>query len=156
MSGKRDFTRCRSAGYQDRFLEAACSPELLTEFAERDSMGGRMNNSVYSEELLDLQEQLRQEYWKIIDTQLTERQREVLKLTAAGDTQVEIAKKLGVNQSSVTKSIFGNTDYRPTLEGLPSKRIYGGSSKRLKKLASTNETIQILLKKIAEISDDTW
>lgn len=145
---ERDFTKNRSDRYQHIIVESPCSPELLTEFAEIQSIGGRLNNPVYNEELYDLQDQLKNEFWRIIDTQLTKRQKEVLRLYADGYTQIEIAKMLKVNQSSITKSINGNCDYRN------GKKIYGGAKKKLKRIAAKDEKIRQILDRIAEIQED--
>lgn len=145
---ERDFTKNRSDKYQHVIVESPCSPELLTEFAEIQSIGGRLNDLVYNEELYELQDQLKIEFWRIIDTQLTQRQREVLHLYADGYTQIEIAKMLDVNQSSITKSINGNCDYRN------GKRIYGGAKKKLRRMVSKDEKIQQILLRISEIQED--
>ena len=110
-----------------------------------------LNNAVYNEELYELQDKLNGEYWRIIDTQLTKRQKEVLRLCADGYTQIEIAKMLKVNQSSITKSINGNCDYRNK-----QKRVYGGAKRKLRKIVSKDEAIQQILKRIAEIQDEGW
>jgi predicted DNA-binding protein YlxM (UPF0122 family) len=160
MSDKRDFKKTRSESYQWVLLEAPCAPDLLTEFAEMQSLRGMLNNSEYNEELYDLQDQLKKEFWRLIDTELTVRQRQVLHLYSDGYTQIEIAKKLKVNQSSITKSINGNCDYRikvdkngKKVDGNNKKRIYGGAKKKLSKLVSTDKVIQDILRKIAELND---
>lgn len=144
----RDFTKTRSSGYQNFFAEIPCENSTITNISDSASIGGRLNHKVYNEELYDLQEQLRLAYWRIIDN-LTKRQREVLRMLADGKTQMEVAKVLKVNQSSITKSLNGNTDYRNN-----GKKVYGGSRKRLRKIASKDPEIQEILKKIAEISDE--
>jgi predicted DNA-binding protein YlxM (UPF0122 family) len=144
----RDFKKNRSDRYQWVLVEAPCSPEMLTEFSDAQSIGGRLNHHNYNEELYDLQDRLKDAFWRIINTQLTKRQREVLHLYADGYTQIEIAKKLKVNQSSITKSINGNCDYRN------GKKIYGGAKKKLKRIASKDPEIQAILRRIAEIQDD--
>lgn len=144
----RDFKKNRSDRYQWVLVEAPCSPEMLTEFSDAQSLGGKLNHITYNEELYDLQDRLKDAFWRIINTQLTQRQREVLRLYADGYTQIEIAKKLKVNQSSITKSINGNCDYRN------GKKIYGGAKKKLKRIASKDLEIQSILKRILEIQDD--
>jgi DNA-binding NarL/FixJ family response regulator len=101
MAGKTN----RSNGYQHLFAEQSYSHEMLADFAESQGM-----NENYSPEdhemLLDLHEQLTEEFWKLVNEQLTPRQAQVLKLLAMGYTQIEIAKQLNVNQSSITKSVI--------------------------------------------------
>ena len=75
---------------------------------------------------LILEDELKEEFWRIADTFLTNRQREVIKHCADGYTQTEIAKLLNVNQSSITKSINGNVDYK----NKKGKIIYGGTKKK--------------------------
>lgn len=144
-----DRTGNRSNKYQFLLLESPYSPDMLTEFSDSQGMTGYVNSLANGEELLDLQEQLLVEFWRIVEESLTDRQKQVLKLSAKeGLTQVEVAKKLGVNQSSVTKSIWGNTDYRN------GKKVYGGASKKIRKLAESDEKIQAILKRIAEIKSE--
>lgn len=138
----------RSDRYQYILVESSCSPEMMCEFAESDSIRSRLDPWGYNEELLDLKDQLRIEFWRLVETKLTNRQREVIRLYADGLTQIEIAKKLNVNQSSITKSINGNCDYRN------GKRIYGGAKKKLGKLIELDPKIQEILSKIANIQED--
>lgn len=149
MSDNRiDRTGNRSNSYQWILLECPCSPEMLAEISDGDGVMSQLNPWKYNEELLDLKDQLKVEMWRLIDTQLTPRQKEVIHLWVEGLTQTEIAKKLGVNQSSITKSINGNTDYSG------GKKIYGGARKKLQKLAAKDEKIQLILKRIGELSGD--
>lgn len=62
---------------------------------------------------------------------------------------MEIAKELGVNQSSVVKSLHGNVDYRNG-----GKKIYGGITKKLKKAAQKSESIQTILTQINELQEE--
>lgn len=144
-----DRTKNRSDKYQYLLVESPCSPEMLTEFADSEGMTSMYNK--YNEELLDLREQLKKEFWRLVDDNLTERQKEVLHLYAEGNTQIEIAKKLNVNQSSITKSINGNCDYS---RGNSNRVYYGGSVRRIRKLAAVDHKIQEILKKMAELGSD--
>lgn len=144
---ERDFKKNHSDRYQNIFAETLCSPEQMGEVSESQALNGRIDFP-YNEKLIDLQDKLREAHWRIINTQLTSRQSEVLKLYADGYTQIEIAKKLKVNQSSITKSINGNCDYRN------GKKIYGGSRKKLRRIAAKDEEIQDILRQIAELQDD--
>jgi DNA-binding CsgD family transcriptional regulator len=95
--------------------------------------------------LLDLRDELRLEFWRLAKDNLTERQFQVIELLAKGYTQIEIAKQLNVNQSSITKSVNGNCDYRN------GKKIYGGAKKKLRRLADKDPEIQAIIVQIAEI-----
>ncbi len=143
-----DRTKNRSDHYQHLILESSCSSEMLADFAETDSIYSKLNPFGYNEELLELKDQLKVELWRVINTQLTARQKEVITLYAQGLTQIEIAKRLNVNQSSVTKSLHGNIDYRN------GRRVYGGAKKKLKRIADKDEVIQGILKRIAELQSD--
>jgi len=142
-----DKRKNRSDAYQHYIAEISTSPDILTELSDQRSVLSDLNPYAYNETLLDLQDQLRAAYWRIIDTKLTPRQREVIHLCKDGLTQCEIAKALNVNQSSITKSIHGNCDYKN------GKRVYGGAKKNLQKIASEDEEIKTLLDRIAELID---
>jgi DNA-binding CsgD family transcriptional regulator len=134
----------RSNGYQHLFAEQPYSNEMMAEFSEAQ---GLVEN--YKPEdrelLLNLREELRLEFWRLAKENLTERQFQVIELLAKGYTQIEIAKQLNVNQSSITKSVNGNCDYRN------GKKIYGGAKKKLRRLADKDSQIQAIIEQIAEI-----
>lgn len=135
----------RSNKYQYLLLETPFSADMITEFSDGQGLSGILNAAKYNEELLDLKEQLLSAFWRIIDTQLTPRQRQVLRLFAKGRTQIEIAKELNVNQSSITKSISGNVDYRN------GKKVYGGAKKKIKRIADTDPEVIEIFRRMAEI-----
>lgn len=147
---KKDRYKNRSDSYQHLLLEAACSNEMMEAFSNHDSISHRLNPFSYDEQLLDLEDQLKEEFWRIVDSELTERQKTVIKLYADGYTQMEIAKALGVNQSSITKNLNGNVDYSN------SKRVYGGSLKKIRKILDTDEKILSILSKIKELREEKW
>lgn len=138
----------RSDYYQSIFAELCFSPEMLTEFSDASGLTAQMN--AYNEELLDLRDSLKEHMWRLINTELTKRQCEVITLWLKEElTQVQIAKRLKVNQSSITKSINGNTDYRGN-----GKRSYGGAKKKLIRLVQKDPEIQQILNRITEILSD--
>lgn len=140
-----DRSKNRSDHYQNIFAELPYSNEMMAEFAERDGINMK-NDPELRERYLDAKERLRAAFWRLIDDELTERQREVLKLYCKGLTQIEIARKLNVNQSSITKSINGNCDYRN------GKRIYGGAKKKLIRLVEKDKEIQEILLELTDIN----
>lgn len=142
--------RTRSSSYQWILLETVCSNDMMESFCNNDSISNRLDPFKYNEELLDLEDQLKVEFWRIVDTLLTDRQKEVIRLYADGYTQMEIAKILNVNQSSITKSIHGNVDYKN------GKRVYGGATKKIKKLIESDEKIKNILDKMSELRDSKW
>jgi len=140
-----DRSKNRSDRYQSLFAELPYSAEMMAEFAEQEGIISR-NDPELRERYLEAKDRLRIAFWRLVDEQLTERQREVMKLYCECFTQIEIARKLNVNQSSVTKSINGNCDYRN------GKRIYGGAKKKLRRLAEKDEEIKGILKELMEIN----
>lgn len=99
----------RSDSYQVVLLEISYPHELLDIFPDNDSIYKKLNPFSYNDDIAELQEQLNKELWRIIEDNLTDRQKQVVKLYASGKTQIEIAKILGVNQSSITKCLAGDT-----------------------------------------------
>lgn len=140
----------RSDRYQWVLLETVCSNDMMEAFCNEDSISARLNPFEYNEELIELEEQLKKEFWRVVDTLLTSRQREVIRLYADGYTQMEIAKMLNVNQSSITKSLNGNVDYKN------GKKIYGGAKKKINKLIQNDEKIMEILRKIADVREEKW
>ena len=140
----------RSDKYQWVLLETVCSNDMMEAFCNEDSISARLNPFEYNEELIELEEQLKKEFWRVVDTLLTSRQREVIRLYADGYTQMEIAKMLNVNQSSITKSLNGNVDYKN------GKKIYGGAKKKINKIIQSDEKITEILRKIAEVRENKW
>jgi RNA polymerase sigma factor (sigma-70 family) len=140
----------RSQKYQDIFLEIVFSNEMMSSFSNEESIYNRLNPFNYDEKIMDLEDELKEEFWKIVENLLTDRQKEVIKLYAKGLTQMEIAKKLNVNQSSVTKSLNGNVDYKN------GRRVYGGATKKIRKIIESNEKIKDILNKMSELRDSKW
>lgn len=134
----------RSNGYQHLFAEQPYSNEMMAEFSEAQGLSENYTPED-KEKLLDLRVDLKKEFWQLAKRNLTERQFQVIELLAKGYTQIEIAKQLHVNQSSITKSVNGNCDYRN------GKRVYGGAKKKLRRLADKDPQIQEIIAQIAEI-----
>lgn len=140
----------RSDKYQWVLLETVCSNDMMEAFCNEDSIYNRLNPYDYNEDLLVLEDELKTEFWRIVDTLLTPRQKEVIRLYADGYTQMEIAKMLNVNQSSITKSLNGNVDYKN------GKKIYGGARKKIRKIIENDEKIKEILAKMAELRNEKW
>ena len=156
MVEKFERRSCRSDRYQEKFAECSVSSEMMESFQNDESISGRLAGGfAYDERVLELEDQLKEEFWRIVEM-LTERQRDVLKLYAEGLTQMEIAKILGVNQSSITKSINGNSSYSETGNGKKHKVVYGGSQKRLSKIIETDDKINEILRLIQELRNEKW
>ena len=140
----------RSDKYQYILLETVCSNDMMEAFSNDDSISARLNPFQYNEDLIDLEDQLKKEFWRVVDTLLTPRQREVIRLYADGYTQMEIAKMLNVNQSSITKSLNGNVDYKN------GKKVCGGARKKIRKIIESDEKIKEILRKMQECREEKW
>jgi DNA-binding CsgD family transcriptional regulator len=140
----------RSDKYQWVLLETVCSNEMLESFCNEDSISARLNPFEYNESLIELEDQLKKEFWRVVDTLLTPRQREVIRLYADGYTQMEIAKMLNVNQSSITKSLNGNVDYKN------GKKIYGGARKKIRKIIENDDKIKQILSEMQACREEKW
>lgn len=141
----------RSDKYQYLLLETAVSNDMMEAFCNEDSIYNRLSGGfIYDERMLELEDRLKKEFWRVVDTLLTPRQKEVIRLYADGYTQMEIAKKLEVNQSSITKSLNGNVDYKN------GKKVYGGAKKKINKIIQSDEKIMEILLEMAELRDEVW
>ena len=147
---RRDRRKNRSDKYQWVLLETVCSNDMMESFCNEDGIYNRLNPFGYDEELLRLEDQLKEEFWRVVDTLLTPRQREVIRLYADGYTQMEIAKMLNVNQSSITKSLNGNVDYKN------GKKVYGGARKKIRKIIENDVKIRDILQEMREIRENKW
>jgi DNA-binding CsgD family transcriptional regulator len=140
----------RSDRYQWVLLETVCSNDMMEAFCNEDSISARLNPFEYNENLIELEEQLKKEFWRVVDTLLTPRQKQVIRLYADGYTQMEIAKMLNVNQSSITKSLNGNVDYKN------GKKVYGGARKKIKKIIEMDDKIKSILEQMRACRDEKW
>ena len=125
-----------------------CGEEVWNHFTNKDAIDYALNPWIYDERLYLLEDQLREEFWKLAEEVCTERQWVCLTLYSQGYTQMEIAKKLDVNQSSITKSLNGNVDYKN------GKKVYGGLIKKLRKAITKSEKIQEILSQMQELQEE--
>lgn len=142
-----DRNKNRSDQYQPLLMEVCINPAVLNDLSAAQGMTYRMRPEIYDEEFMDLKDKLKERMWELIESGLTERQKQVIKLSMQGLTQNEIAKKLGINQTSVHKVLRGNIDYRN------SRRRYGGAFKKMIKLCKADKQIQDILKEMQEIQE---
>ena len=144
----------KSDSYQYKIVEIAVDPAILNDFPLVDSLGAQLNLAKYSEEFYELRQQLMKEVLRIINTNLTERQCEVVTLRLQGLTQIQIAEQLGVHQTTVHKLLMGNIDYTN------GKKRYGGAIKKLKKVCSKDKEVMRILEKMEEMRgwdlSDIW
>lgn len=133
--------RNRSDSYQHKIVEISVDPVVLNDFPMANGLGAQVNLTKYSEEFYELRQQLMEEVLKIVNNDLTVRQKEVVLLRLQGKTQIQIAEGLGIHQTTVHKLLMGNIDYAN------GKKRYGGAIKKLKRLCAENKDIlDILLK----------
>lgn len=147
---KESKRRNRSEQYQWTILETPCANEMMEAYSNQESIYDRLNPYAYSEELLDLEDKLKVEFWRVVESCLTARQKQVVKLSSDGYTQMEIAKLLGVNQSSITKSLNGNVDYKN------GRKVYGGTITKLQKIMHKDTKIKEILARIDQIRENKW
>ena len=142
----------RSNLYQHLYNEICVDGDILSSFQNEESLLKRLNPFEYNEDIFVLEEQLRIEFWRLVEDNLNDRQKDILKGLAAGKTQTEIAKLLSINQSSVVKNFGSNNKIDKN-----GKPIYsGGSKSKLRNLIDKDPVIQDILTKIAAIRDESW
>jgi hypothetical protein len=137
----------RSGKYQSFYAELPYSNDMMCEFPDQSPLLDDIEDDQQKERYTELKSKLAEAFWRVVEGRLTERQGQVLHLVASGYTQIEIAKILKVNQSSVAKSVHGNCDYKK------GKKSYGGSEKKLRKLCQQDPEIAKILKQISELED---
>ncbi len=137
---KRVGREARCYEYQYLFFETSIEPEFLSDFSNDVGMGCYHSPNEYNEEILDLQEELMKTIWKIAKTGLTKHQFKIVQLMFEGKTQVEAAKILGVQQSTIHKSLHGSNGVK-------------GSYKKLKRLVVNDIEIINLLSEIRELTN---
>ena len=149
MSHKNERRTVRSSSYQFLFTERCVPNELLDSFSDSDSVFKRLNPFSYNEEVLELEEQLRLEFWRVLKDNLTAKQFKMVSLLAEGKTQMETAQELDINQSSVTKNLKGSKEHAPN-----GTKVHGGIVKKIRTIIATDERINDILQQIANLRDD--
>src|SRR5208337_4016417 len=109
-------------------------------YSNEDSLSANSDSEEYMEAYDKLHKQLLKLFWNLAETILTPHQLEVMEMIADGETQEEIASKLGINQTSVHKSVFGRLIY-----GGDNITRRGGSVKKMKDAIAKNKKIQNVL-----------
>ena len=146
----------KSDSYQHKIIEITVDPAILNDFAIDDGLGFALNTSKFSEEFYELRIKLIQEVLRVVRLCLTKRQEEVITLRLKDLTQIQIAEKLGIHQTTVHKLLMGNIDYAN------GKKRYGGAIKKLKKVCSKDENILEILEEMERLRakdslvEDIW
>lgn len=146
--GKKSFSYARSGDGEltlNSFVEISIDPIVLNNFSTEEGLNAYFNNYASSEEFQNLKRELLSEVMNIIETCLTENQKEIMVMTyVEGKTQNEIAQELGKHQTTIHKQLRGNLDY--TNNG----KRYGGAIKKIKKLCAKNDKIQEILQQMKD------
>lgn len=139
----------RSDQYQHLFSEIMYSHEMLSGFSNHEGISSRLCPYQYDEQLLDLQDRLKDEFWRVVKESLSERQGEIIRLIGKeGKTQAEAGKALQINQSSVNKQILGSS----SKDGL----VNNGSYSKLREAVFADPIIISILAKIEELQEEKW
>lgn len=141
----------RSSTYQQVFNEIPCNSEILDIFTNGDSIYRRLNPFAYNDEIAELQERLNEELWRLIEENLNEKQVKIVKLLASGKTQMETARELGINQSSIVKAISGSQMVNKDGTKGP---FAGGIKQKLREVIKTDEKVNSILQRITDIREE--
>jgi len=134
----------KSDPIQFKYREVSLEPSLLCNFCENDGLYSSEYHK--TDELLDLVDELNAKIREIIETRLTERQREVMTLLYyEGLTQTEVAIRLGLCQPTIHKTTAGNLDYKN------GGKRYGGALKKIKRMCEEDERIKFITNRMVEI-----
>lgn len=143
-----DISSSLSQKYQYLFREVLTTPFEMHDYYTCSQMD--ILNRLNENEVIELEKQLEDRLWQLIDTRLTRKQVaacQILKLAInENQGQVWMANQLGVNQSSIAKYFIGNTCYK----GGVVKR-YGGIAAKLTKIIQNDEVIHSLLYKLEDM-----
>lgn len=141
MSHKKNKSDC----YQHKIVEISVDPVVLNDFPFNNGLGMVLNLSKYSEEFYNLRQKLLNEVVRIVNSELTSRQIEVVTLRLQDMTQTQIAERLKIHQTTVHKLLMGNIDYAN------GKKRYGGAIKKLRKICTKDSKIKNILEKMEEL-----
>jgi len=140
----------KSDDYQYKIVEIVVDSNTIGDFPLIEGLGSQMNLAKFSEEFNKLRKELMSEVRKIINNNLTDKQKNVVLLTLQGKTQIQIAEELGVHQTTVHKTICGNWDYRKE-----KKKKYGGAITKLRKICKKTPRVQEILEQMDELKSQS-
>lgn len=146
MKQKREF---RSDKYQWIILEVPIDMASISETVDLDN---QLHSVKYSTRFSELNDQAFARILEIAEKVLTPRQHTVMTMYLEGMTQTEIANKLGCNQSSITKTLNGNCDYK----NANGTKTYGGSKKKLKKYVLQDNIMKQIMAEMRVCDDLLW
>ncbi len=135
----------KSDSVQYKFREILVDPNILASLSSLSTEGELSPED--KDELIELRERLMSKVIEIINTKLTSRQSEVIKMIYFEQkTQMEAAYLLNLCQTTVHKILFGNLDYSH------GGKRYGGAIRKIRKLTSADEEICEIFRRMDEIS----
>lgn len=134
----------RSDKYQYKILERTVAIDFMYSFTIEDGLY-QHNDAIVEEQLYTLRDEMKIRMYELMEIHLTDRKRSLINMWVDGYTQIEMAKILGINQSSVTKSIHGNIDYSN------GKKNYGGTIKKIKSIIKNDPKMIEIFKQIDEL-----
>lgn len=140
MAEKR---KARSDSYQYMINEMSFDMQMMSQLFDLDNAIHKQR----SNRCLELNDQMFQRIIDLANIHTTPYQNRVMYLYLEGKTQMEIAKEIGVNQSSVTKCLMGNADYNK------GKKMYGGLAKKMKKVIKKDTLLKQIAKEISLCDD---
>lgn len=141
----------RSSKYQYLLREISWPDENLVFFSNEKGITAHLQAFYqYNENVAELKDKLLQRIWILAEKHFTKKQYEIFTYMMDGYTQVEIAEKLNLGQSTITKVVNGSHHYE---EGKKTKR-YGGFMPKLRRLAQNDEVSQTLIKEIEEFQQN--
>lgn len=138
----------RSAKYQFVFHE-----RNFNEFHEQYLNDLPDESQLYSEEREEVREAIKARCWELMKEHLTPKQYRIVRVLSGYDvegnpmTQSQAGVLLGINQSTITKQIFGNQD------PLNPERYYGGVIKKMRRFSKDDEKLRSLLERLADLDE---
>lgn len=141
----------KSSSIQWKYREVSLDPQMLSGFANEDR--GALGGERTADEIQDLFEKLGERVVALMNSVLTKRQAEIMRMIYLEEkTQTEVARILGLCQSSVHKSLAGNlSGYKP---GLGASKRYGGAIKKIQKACQDDQEVRTILACIEELRKD--
>ncbi len=147
-----DLTTSRSGKYQDSYRQHLFESydALPIEYLTHDQ---QQANSLEIEQLWELEHDLQDIMWYLIETNLSQHQVATLHLLKlailSGEGQTWMAEQMGINQSNIPKILHGTDQY----VGGQVKR-YGGIQKKLEKIIQNCPLIRTKMKEIEAMNHE--
>lgn len=138
----------KSDSYQYKLLEIyGIDQNIFNNYSTDHALSNRFQSvdPVFEQLRVELLEEVK----LLIKTKLTKHQRIIIEMMFNGDTQYDIANRLGISQPAVHKAIHGNIDYTN------GRRRYGGLVTKIKKIAAAHPKIIYLLSEIDRYKEDS-